>query len=203
MVRSAKHNLHRLFHSSRFLDKSALRTLYVAHVRSRMEYLSPIWMGASQSDLNKLDRINARACKLIGSKVSGSLQTLHHRRGVASFCMMYRMTHNIAPAPLQALCPQFSAPPLPPVRFTRRSAALASIPYKPLLTSLISLRSSQTWKKCLLPRLIDGWNTLSISQQSSSSLFSFKKKINDSIYMHNIWPYTAVEDPLSAIATCM
>ena len=40
--------------------------IYKSHVRSRMEYCCPIWMGASASSLALLDRVQAKAAKIIG-----------------------------------------------------------------------------------------------------------------------------------------
>ena len=87
------------------LSRPQLSTIYKSHVRSRMEYCSPIWSGASTSSLARLDRVQARAAKLIGSEQAFLLPSLAHRRSVAALAAMHRIVHRSAPVPLLSFCP--------------------------------------------------------------------------------------------------
>ena len=84
-----------------FLLPSALSTVYKSHVRSRMEYCCPVWMGASVTALKLLDNVQSKATRLIGpsASVSHQLQSLAHRRGVSGFCLMHRLLHKTARHP--------------------------------------------------------------------------------------------------------
>ena len=260
LAKNARHNLSLLYHSTNYLNKRALASIYVSHIRSRMEYLSPIWMGASETSLGKLDAIQKRATKIIGQKTSDRYvsQSLHHRRGVSSFCLAHRMLHKSAPLPIQSLCPPRipapasvdpdyptlpsapapmhdpSKPPavakgmwicpfcfntdagrwMSPVKrrpgkdlhfCTGKGAIVAAPiaadpsatpnPHLPVLPSLIDpISSSLAWIKSTLPRLVQGWNSLSPSKQSISSLLSFKTNISRNIHMAGVWPLTVADN---------
>ena len=56
-----------------------------------MEYGSHIWSAASDFCLSTLDKIQARAIRLINDAVlTARLQALAHRRAVAFLCLLYR-----------------------------------------------------------------------------------------------------------------
>ena len=57
------------------LDSDNLRTIYVMFIRSIMEYNSVSWMGAADSHLHKLDRVQCMAQRI------GSFTVVHCRLG--------------------------------------------------------------------------------------------------------------------------
>ena len=81
------------------LSRPQLSTIYKSHVRSRMEYCSPIWSGASTCSLARLDRLQARAAKLIAPEQAFLLTS------VAALAAMHRIVHRSAPVPLLSFCP--------------------------------------------------------------------------------------------------
>ena len=48
-----------------------------------------MWMGAADTHLNALDRVQQRACKMIGDGVK--LDTLTHRRKVGALTYLYKL----------------------------------------------------------------------------------------------------------------
>ena len=57
----------------KLLHAKALATIYKAFIRSQLEYCCPIWMGGSMGALNRLDRIQVRAVRIIGHTEQVSL----------------------------------------------------------------------------------------------------------------------------------
>ena len=89
--------------ASRVVSPQALATIYKSHIRSVMEYACPIWMCGPKDSLACLDIVQAKAIKLIGATHSCNIQELAHRRSVAGFCVMHRLTRRAAPAALHDL----------------------------------------------------------------------------------------------------
>ena len=52
-----------------------------------------MWMGAGSVALAALDRIQVRAIRVIGHTEGVKLQSLAHRRGVATLAVMHRLIH--------------------------------------------------------------------------------------------------------------
>ena len=87
------------------LSKRTVAFLYKSHVRSTMEYCSPIWMGNTATELGRLDSVQRSATRLMG--IWGKdLPSLSHRRGVAALCSFHRIVHGYAPPAVLHLCPQ-------------------------------------------------------------------------------------------------
>lgn len=101
-----------------FLSKADLTNVYTSHVRSMMEYCSPIWMGAGKSSLQKLDKVQLSAIKHFN--IDRSLPALATRRFGSALCQVKRLIHspNLA-ASFKQLLPPRVAP-----RETRRSDRL-------------------------------------------------------------------------------
>ena len=66
-----------LWRVTHLLTPQSLSTIYKAQVRSVMEYSPLAWMGASPTTLKKLDTIQDKAARLIGT-TSTNIQSLHH-----------------------------------------------------------------------------------------------------------------------------
>ena len=97
IAKSASRALSHLYRARNVVSRRTLSMIYKSHVRSRMEYCCPIWMGASASSLALLDRVQAKAAKIIGHAEAIELQSLAHRRGVAALSAMHRIVHHTAP----------------------------------------------------------------------------------------------------------
>ena len=62
-----------------------------------------VWMGASDTSLRQLDRVQRRALHLIGPGTY--LPRLSHRRAVASLCYIYKLHYLANSHPLAAMLP--------------------------------------------------------------------------------------------------
>ena len=75
-----------------------------------MEYASLVWMGASSTHLNTLDRVQQRVECIINSgqqsRTSRRLQQLSHRRDVSAAACIYRIHTTECPSTLSELLPQ-------------------------------------------------------------------------------------------------
>ena len=57
-----------------------------------MEYCCPVWAGAPSSFLELLDKLQKRICKTVSPSLAASLETLAHRRNVASLSLYIGIT---------------------------------------------------------------------------------------------------------------
>ena len=74
----ANQRLHFLRKAAVALCTRGRAVVYKGFIRPLMEYSPPVWLGAAPTHLNKLDRVQLRALKIIGP--TSALQTLHARR---------------------------------------------------------------------------------------------------------------------------
>ena len=107
--------------------------LYRGLIRPCMEYASQVWGGSTHTAL--LNRVESKAFRLINSPpLTDCLQSLKHRRSVASLSIFYRYFHGYCSSELANCMP----PPLLRPRCTRLSTF--SHPYS---IHLISARVNQ------------------------------------------------------------
>lgn len=84
-----KQRLGMLRKASRVLDQIGRATVYKSFVRPVLEYSPLSWMGASKSNLAKLDRVQQSAARIVGPNCV--FQSLHHRRMVAGLSYLYKL----------------------------------------------------------------------------------------------------------------
>ena len=89
----------------RFLCPESILYLYKSQVSPKMEYCSHIWAGASKTALSSLDRVQRRVRGLVGDELFSSLQSLSHRRNVASLTLFYRYFNGKCSDELHSLVP--------------------------------------------------------------------------------------------------
>ena len=106
VARDAARMVGSFYRSKKFLTPSALLYLYKSQIRPRMEYCCHLWDGSSQHSLSSLDRIQNRMHGLVGDELFASLQTLSHRRNVASLALFYRYFHGKCSDELHSLVPK-------------------------------------------------------------------------------------------------
>ena len=105
LARQASGKLASLRRISWLLDSKGLEMLYKAQVRSSMEYSSLAWGGAANKHLSLLDKVQARAVRLMKDNEPDQDTTLHslqHRRDVAGLTVMFKVQQQRVPH-LQAL----------------------------------------------------------------------------------------------------
>ena len=88
--------------------------VYKAFVRPTMEYSCLVWMGASDTSLRQLDRVQRRALHSCGPGTY--LPRLSHRRAVASLCYIYKLHYLANSHPLAAMLPPVGATHTRPTR---------------------------------------------------------------------------------------
>jgi hypothetical protein len=170
-----------ILHRARnFLSKAALASVYKSHVRSRMEYLSPIWSGAlpKSATLDCLDKIQARAAKLVGPDEAFKFQELAHRRGLSGLCFVHRILHKVAPDSVLDLLP---APAPAPARATRRSSRPGGTPFFAQPTGSARLVDSDSWLLSCVPLFVHAFNALPDRIQKLPSLQNFKCTANEAV----------------------
>ena len=79
-----------LYRSMRLLTPESLLYLYKSQIRPRMEYCSHIWAGSSRTIISTLNRVQRRMRGLVSETLFASLQSLSHRRNVASLSLFDR-----------------------------------------------------------------------------------------------------------------
>jgi hypothetical protein len=168
--------------ASRVVSPQALATIYKSHIRSVMEYACPIWMCGPKDSLARLDRVQAKAIKLIGATHSRNIQELSHRRSVAGFCVMHRLTHRAAPAALHDLCP--ARPTSQPRRSARHSTSLTTnIDF----FNPPSFSKPAFWTRSMVPLFTSAWNRrLSHDLQRLESLQDFKLRVNSNYSLEDL-----------------
>ena len=75
--------------------------IYKAIIRSKMEYTSSAWFGATPTSLSQLDDAQRRAIRIIDlpedDLISHQIQPLGTRREVVTLTLFYRMYYGEAP----------------------------------------------------------------------------------------------------------
>lgn len=174
-------SLYLLRRAASVLSSSAMCTIYKAFVRSQLEYCCPLWMSAPKCLLDKLDRIQNRAMKIIG-KAAISLQSLSHRRDVAALCVLQRLLRKAAPSPLLKF--NIIKVDMLQRRSTRVSGSAngklpVTIDYQFPAKRSRSLIPTY-WKSSCIPKMVDLWNNFVDLEWRDYKMkpAKFKKKIN-------------------------
>ena len=173
LAKTASMKLGVLCRLRQFFSPYQLLTLYRGLIRPCMEYASHVWGGSTHTAL--LNRVEAKAFRLINAPpLTDCLQSLIHRRSVASLSIFYRYFHGYCSSELANCMP----PPLPRPRRTRLSTF--SHPYSVHLTNA---RVNQHLHS-FIPFTGKLWNSLPCSVfPPAYDLNSFKRGV--SRHLHN------------------
>ena len=139
-----------LYRARRCLSPEVILHLYKSLIRPCMEYCCHIWAGASVSMLNMLDRIQRRVIYMVGPKLSSNLQSLSHRRNVASLSLFYRYYNGMCSSELSTL--------VPTKKVFGRPTRLASLSHR--FTVEVPFCRTQFYKRSFFPRTACLWNSL-------------------------------------------
>lgn len=170
--------------ASRVISPQALTTIYKSHIRSVMEYACPIWLSGPNESLARLDRVQAKAIKLIGTTHSFNIPALAHRRAVAGFCVMHRLVHRAAPTALHDLCP--TRPTIQPRRSARLSARTSLETNIPFFTPP-PFNKPELWSGSMIPKFTAAWNDrISPDLQRLDSLQEFKLLVNSNYSLEDL-----------------
>jgi hypothetical protein len=178
IARYAKRALALLYRARPFITRPALATLYKSHVRSRMEYLGPIWQGGSDDQLKALDVIQNKAVRIIGPGHCHNIKDLAHRRDVSGLCFMHRLIYGTAPSGVLDLTPPRAAP----TRTTRQTPDFLQDP---------GTCRNNYWPLSCVPYYTRQFNRALRQHphvQNQSSLQPFKKSVNNiSLFLNKNW----------------
>ena len=178
------------------LNMAGKLCLYKGFVRPTMEYSILTWMGASESSLKQLDRVQHRALRLIGPGVV--LPHLSHRRMVGALCYMCKLHSIPSSHPVASLLPG-PAVAAPNPR-TRRS----SIARHPHQLQHDHPARTASWNLRRLPNAASkAWNVVPPSllqhRPELKKMQAFKDKINRHL-LHSNW--LAATDSLWLFPCC-
>ena len=158
-----------LFRARRYLSTESILHLYKSSIRPCMEYCCHIWAGASATSLSLLDQIQKRISNIIGPQLASSLQTLSHRRKVASLSLFYRYYHG--------LCSQEIASLVPPKKIFQRCTRLASNAHQ--FSVEIPSCQKMFYASSFFPRTSALWNSLPhYCFPEKVDLNEFKSRVN-------------------------
>ena len=158
-----------LYRARSYLSPECILHLYKSLIRPCMEYCCHIWAGAPATVLSLLDRIQRRVSNIIGPKFAANLQSLHHRRNVASLCLFYRYYNGMCSSELFDL--------VPPNKVFNRCTRLATNSH-PFTVEVPSCQK-KFYAASFFPRTSVMWNALPLSCfPDSYNLNRFKSRVN-------------------------
>ena len=89
----------------KFLSPEVALYLYKSTILPCMEYCCYVWAGAPSWYLKLLDKLQKRICRTVGPSVAAYLESLAHRRNVASLSLFYRYYSGRCSSELTQLVP--------------------------------------------------------------------------------------------------
>ena len=172
MSKTAGQRLGLLRRVSPYILPAQRAIIYKAMIRSKMEYASSAWIGATPTSLAQLDSIQNRAKRVIGLPTNEyedhRIQPLSHRRAVGAATLFYRMFYKEAPELLCQLMPDIHVHD-PRLRRSVRSHDLAvDVPRSNLVSHARSF----------LPSTAQLWNSLPAQIPAIRSRASFSREVN-------------------------
>ena len=168
---SAARKIGSLFRARAYLTPESILYLYKSTIRPCMEYCCHIWAGASCTALRALDKIQNRLLNLVGPELFSTLDSLSHRRDVASLALFYRYYYGKCSDDLASLIPKPYESVCAPRQ--RRGSFHEHCVYLPR-------RKTTTYSNSFIPRTSMLWNSLSKECfPSEYDLDSFKKSVNE------------------------
>ena len=150
----ANQRLGQLKKASPFLDCSSRDRVYKAVVRPIMEYCPLAWMGAAETHLQQLNRVQRRTLHIIGA--STWLPSLTHRQLVAACTFLYKLFYLPPLSPLRSLLPPKAPVPSRPTRLATSSIQGHSHQLETGLPIRSNSSSLRAFPACVVPI----WNAL-------------------------------------------
>lgn len=159
-----------------FLSTEHRLLYYKAYIKPHFDYCSVIWSNTSSSNINKLNSLQRRACKLILSHEYYGLTEALRRLDILSFDqsvflnkakIMYKVHNNLAPSYLQELFQMRD------VTIDNTASNLRSVSQ---MNYILPQAKCNLFKGSLSFSGVIVWNSIPVSIKQSPSLNSFVKK---------------------------
>ena len=164
------------------LDRLTLEKLYVAFIRSKLEYSNIVWDNCSKQLSDLLEGVQYRAAKIISGAISRTShnvvykevgwQTLEERRQRQRLRVMHKTMHGQAPEYLQNTIPV-------PAGNQRYALREHNIPGFRARTS--------TFHKSFFPQTIRDWNKLDNKIKDAGTLDTFTSKLDSTLPIVPKW----------------
>jgi hypothetical protein len=151
LAKKASSKLSFLYRAKPNFTAEQLVIIYKSHVRSQMEYGSPLFAGCSAYALHLLDSVQNKFIRLVDCPaLTDCLSSLSLRRDVASLCLFYRYFHGHCSEELHSL--------IPPLRTFNRSTRFASASHDFVVE--IPAARTEKYYNSFIPRTSRLWNSL-------------------------------------------
>ena len=174
IYKTASQKLGLLYKTRPYFTDSQLLKIYKSHIRSQVEYCSPVWDGGGFVALGLLDKIQNRAIRLIdNTNITDNIPSLKLRRDIASLSLFYRYYHHQSSDEIHSIVP----PNTEPRRITRHTSAMHRFSVTPPPTPRTS-----SFKNSFIPKVVNLWNSL-----SSTMLSYLKRGATDTCFL---WGHT-------------
>ena len=172
IAKAASKKIGSLYRARDFLDAESILYLYKASIRPCMEYCCHIWAGAPITSLNLLDSVQKLLKNLIGDDLFSKLQSLSHRRDVASLSLFYRYFHGHCSDELASLVPNT----YPSYNYSIQTHRYIRNQHSVYLPRI----NTTTYSNSFIPRTSALWNSLpNECFPSEYNLDSFKKSVHN------------------------
>jgi hypothetical protein len=176
------------------LDRKSLEIIYMSFIRPSLEYADVLFAGTYDSDLCKLDMLQAEAMRIVtGATARSNIRllyedlgwpTLQSRRRIHCLCLMYKIVNGNAPQYLKALIPVRYQPD---GMHSLRSFANEEI--------RAPFARTESFTRSFLLYTIKLWNELDIETRHLPTLDSFKLALKEPkdrmlsiLYYGKRWP---------------
>ena len=170
----AQHRLNYLKQLKFRISRNTLEKIYFTFIRPILEYGDVVWLGASHSDLRKIDSIQVEAMRLVsGAPFRSNISLLYNelgwqklsdRREHHVLVMMFKIMNGLCLTYLRNLIPPAIGHTIP---YRLRNSNNYSIPKYRI----------NTHRDSFIPTGIKLWNQLDHSLKCSTTLSSFKYKL--------------------------
>ena len=158
------------------LSRSCLKTIYIAHIRSILEYCDFVWDGCSMACSETVERLQVECMRIItGLPVFCRLDLLYQETGLEALCERRRQHRLVTlfKAVFSDACPPYFKAIIPTLRQDEESRNNRRLnTFEPYPFS-----RKETYLKSYFPRTTKLWNTLTVDIRTAPCLSTFKRLI--------------------------
>ena len=182
----ARSALTRLSQFRNKLDRKSLEQIYMSLIRPIMEYGDVVWDGGFATDLERLEKIQKDAARVVTGATARcnsellmrdvAWPSLAARRRSHKLTLFYKMVNGLSPPYLKNLLPTRVGVRS---RYALRTEHNFTVPYC----------KTNTFAKSFLPSTVSEWNSLDLTIKNAISLPLFKNMITPKITRNSLFYY--------------